>query len=50
MRSHSKCISDYQNVTFLLLISALHKNMVVILPFNLNVRTNGDQKANFKAF
>lgn len=43
MRSHSKCISDYQNVTYLLLISALH-NMVAMTSFHLNVRTNGYQK------
>ena len=29
MRSHSKFTSDYQDVTILLLISALHNNMVV---------------------
>ena len=29
MRSHGKCISDYQNVTFLLLVSALHNNMII---------------------
>ena len=44
MRSHSKCISDYQNVTYLLLISALHNNMVAMTSFHLNVRTNGYQK------
>ena len=44
MRSHSKCISDYQNVTYLLLFSALHNNMVAMMSFHLNVRTNGYQK------
>ena len=44
MRSHSKCISDYQNVTYLLLISALHNNMIAMTSFHLNVRTNGYQK------
>ena len=44
MRSHSKCISDYQNVTYLLLFSALHNNMVAMTSFHLNVRTNGYQK------
>lgn len=44
MRSHSKCISDYQNVTYLLLISALHNNMVAMTSFHLNVRTNEYQK------
>ena len=44
MRSHSKCISDYQNVTYLPLISALHNNMVAMTSFHLNVRTNGYQK------
>ena len=47
MRSHSKFISDYQDVTILLLISALHNNMVVMPSFYLNVRTNGYQKAYF---
>ena len=47
MRSHSKFISDYQYVTILLLISALHNNMVVMPSFYLNVRTNGYQKAYF---
>ncbi len=40
MRSHSKCISDNQNVTFLLLVSALHNNMAAMTSFHLNVRTN----------
>ena len=44
MRSYIKCISDYQNVTYLLLISALHNNMVAMTSFHLNVRTNGYQK------
>ena len=47
MRSHSKFTSDYQDVTILLLISALHNNMVVMPSFYLNVRTNGYQKAYF---
>ena len=38
MRSHSKFTSDYQDVTILLLISALHNNMVVMPSFYLNVR------------
>ena len=47
MRSDSKCISDYQDVTFLLLVSALHNNLVAITSFHLNVRTNGYRKAFF---
>ena len=50
MRSHSKFISDYQDVTILLLISALHNNMVVMPSFYLNVRTNGYKKHTFKRF
>ena len=50
MRSHGKCISDYQNVTFLLLVSALHNNMVAMTSIRLKVRTNGYQKAFFKRF
>ena len=50
MRSHGKCISDYQNVTFLLLVSALHNNMVAKTSIRLKVRTNGYQKAFFKRF
>ena len=44
MRSDSKFISDYQDVTFLLLISTLHNNMVVMPSFYLNVHTNRYQK------
>ena len=47
MRSYRKCISDYQNVTFLLLVPALHNNMVAITLFQLIERTNGNQKAFF---
>jgi len=47
MRSDSKCISDYQDVTFLLLVSALLNNLVAITSFHLNVRTNGYRKAFF---
>jgi len=50
MRSYIKCISDYQNVTFLLLVSALHNNMVAMTSFRLNVRTNGYKKTFFKHF
>ena len=47
MRSYRECMSDYQNVTFLLLVSALHNNMVAMTLFHLNVRTKGHQKAFF---
>ena len=36
MRSYGKCISDYQNVTYLLLISALHNNMLCKASHNTN--------------
>ena len=47
MRSYSKCMFDYQNVTALLLVSALHNNMAAMTLFHLNVRTNGHQKVPF---
>lgn len=47
MRSYSKCMFDYQNVTALLLVSALHNNMAAMTLFHLNVRTNGHHKVPF---
>ena len=47
MRSYSKCMFDCQNVTALLLVSALHNNMAAMTLFHLNVRTNGHQKVPF---